>query len=233
MKLTELESVTHTSLSTLRRDLQDLETEGKVRRVHGGVELLENIQSELSVAEKKNEHTASKKIIGKTAADLLIGGETLFLDAGTTTSEVIPYLTNKKPNVTVVTNSVHHAARLSDFMIPTIIIGGHIKQTTDASIGATAVSQIKQMAFDVSFIGTNGIDEQHGLTTPDLEEAAIKRAVIEQSQRNYVLADDSKLGKVAFAQTAPLEKVTIITNRVDESLSQLKTATHIIEVDDI
>ncbi|WP_373750696.1 DeoR/GlpR family DNA-binding transcription regulator [Weissella soli] len=231
MKLADLEAITRTSLSTLRRDLQDLETAGKVKRLRGGVQLLESLQTEPSMQQKQVVHSGSKQRIGKAAADLVQGGETIFLDAGTTTAEVIPYLIDKNPSITVVTNSVHHAARLSDLMIPTIIIGGPIKQTTDATIGVTAVEQIQHLAFDISFLGTNGIDAAHGLTTPDLEEAAIKSVVIKQTRCPYVLADASKFGSVAFVQTAALQDVTIITNQLADEYIALRETTEIIEVD--
>lgn len=233
MKLTELESVTRTSLSTLRRDLQDLEVDGKVKRVHGGVQLLDHMQSELSVSEKQTVHPLSKQRIAKSAVNLLDDGAIIFLDAGTTTAEMIPYLSEKHLNITVVTNSVHHAARLSDLMIPTIIVGGYIKQTTDATIGAAAVTQIQQMAFDACFIGANAIDEKHGLTTPDLEEAAIKRTVIEQSKNSYVLADSSKLNQFAFAQIVSLNQVILVTNAIPDELSHLKKSVQVIEVDNV
>lgn len=79
-----------------------------------------------------------------------------------------------RKNVTVVTNSIHHATRLVDLSIKTIIIGGYVKQTTDASIGSVALEQIRQMNFDKAFLGMNGVDEAY-LTTPDMEEAVIKK----------------------------------------------------------
>lgn len=227
ISLQELKKVTKTSLSTVRRDLDILAADGLVRRVHGGVEWIESSRDSLPVSERLSLYQATKQKIAQRAAQQLQGGEIIFLDAGTTTGELIPYLADKKPAVTVVTNSVHHAAQLSDLMIPVMIIGGQVKQTTDAVIGAAAVNQINHMVFNVSFVGADGLSVEFGLTTPDLEEAAIKKAVVERSQVSYVLADNSKIGTAAFAKAVDLERVVLVTsaltNQQWQVLSQAMT----------
>lgn len=227
ISLQELKKVTKTSLSTVRRDLDILAADGLVRRVHGGVEWIESSRDSLPVSERLSLYQATKQKIAQRAAQQLQGGEIIFLDAGTTTGELIPYLADKKPAVTVVTNSVHHAAQLSDLMIPVMIIGGQVKQTTDAVIGAAAVNQINHMVFNVSFVGADGLSVEFGLTTPDLEEAAIKKAVVERSRVSYVLADNSKIGTAAFAKAVDLERVVLVTsaltNQQWQVLSQAMT----------
>lgn len=227
ISLQELKKVTKTSLSTVRRDLDILAADGLVRRVHGGVEWIESSRDSLPVSERLSLYQATKQKIAQRAAQQLQGGEIIFLDAGTTTGELIPYLADKKPAVTVVTNSVHHAAQLSDLMIPVMIIGGQVKQTTDAVIGAAAVNQINHMVFNVSFVGADGLSVEFGLTTPDLEEAAIKKAVVQRSQVSYVLADNSKIGTAAFAKAVDLERVVLVTsaltNQQWQVLSQAMT----------
>ena len=132
--------------------------------------------------------------------------------------------------VTVVTNSIHHAVKLVDLGVSTRIIGGKVKHSTDASIGSTALEQIRQLNFDCAFIGANGVDANY-FTTPDMEEAVIKRTVIANAQKAYVLADASKLGQVTYAKVAEVEKVTIITNASEEGLlKELKEKTRVIEV---
>ena len=141
---------------------------------------------------------------------------------------MIPHLANRQ--VTVVTNSIHHAVKLVDLGISTRIIGGKVKHSTDASIGSTALEQIRQLNFDCAFIGANGVDANY-FTTPDMEEAVIKRTVIANAQKAYVLADASKLGQITYAKVAEVEKVTIITNASEEELlKELKEKTRVIEV---
>lgn len=155
-------------------------------------------------------------------------GDVVFLEASTTNELLIPHLSNRQ--VTVVTNSIHHAVKLVDLGISTRIIGGKVKHSTDASIGSTALEQIRQLNFDCAFIGANGVDANY-FTTPDMEEAVIKRTVIANAQKAYVLADASKLGQITYAKVAEVEKVTIITNASEEGLlKELKEKTRVIEV---
>ncbi|MFR8936969.1 MAG: DeoR family transcriptional regulator, partial [Streptococcus sp.] len=155
-------------------------------------------------------------------------GDVVFLEASTTNELLIPHLANRQ--VTVVTNSIHHAVKLVDLGVSTRIVGGKVKHSTDASIGSTAQEQIRQLNFDCAFIGANGVDA-HYFTTPDMEEAVIKRTVIANAQKAYVLADASKLGQITYAKVAEVEKVTIITNASEEELlKELKEKTRVIEV---
>ena len=112
----------------------------------------------------------------------------------------------------------------------TIIIGGFVKNSTDASIGRVAVEQISQLNFDKAFIGMNGVDEEF-LTTPDIEEAAIKRTIIENAQKSYVLLDATKLGQVSFVKVARIEDVSLITTKFEGALlEKIKEKTEVIEV---
>ena len=210
-----------------------LAAQGMVRRVHGGVEFMVRDRDQLTVKERRTIYQADKQAIAKRAAAQLKGGEMIFLDAGTTTGELIAYLAGIKPAVTVVTNSVHHAAQLSDLMIPVMIIGGQVKQTTDAVIGAAAVNQINHLVFQTSFIGADSLSVEFGLTTPDLEEAAIKQAVVARSKTSYVLADASKLATASFAKAVDLSQVTLITTRLTAAQSQsLRAVMPVIEAEE-
>lgn len=152
----------------------------------------------------------------------------IFIDAGTTTEFLLPFLQGK--NVTVVTNSIHHATRLVDLSIKTIIIGGYVKQTTDASIGSVALEQIRQMDFDKAFLGMNGVDEAY-LTTPDMEEAVIKKAVIANAKVSYILVDGTKIGQVSFVKVAAIDQVTIITEAASTGiLKKIKEKAKVIEL---
>ena len=195
VRLEELVEILETSESTVRRDLDELENEGKLKRVHGGAESTGNLQLEESILEKSVKNIQEKREIAERANQLIEDGDVIFLDAGTTTGLLIDYL--HQENLTVVTNSVHHAVKLVERKIKTIIIGGFVKQSTDASVGAVAIDQIRQLNFDKAFLGMNGIDK-HYLTTPDVEEATIKRTVIDNAKESYVLVDASKIGQFSF-----------------------------------
>ena len=213
----------NSSESTVRRDLDELEAENKLRRIHGGAESLHSLQEEESNKDKAIKNVQEKSAIAKKAAELIKDFEVVFIDAGTTNE-----LAN--PTVTVVTNSIHHAASLVERDIPTVIIGGMVKTSTDASIGGMALNQIGQLSFDRAFIGMNGVDLE-SYSTPDLEEGAVKRAILENAKNTYILLDSSKLGRTSFVKVAPVKRATIITNASDtEILSKLKEKTEVIEV---
>ena len=217
----------NTSESTVRRDLDELESERKLRRVHGGAESLHFLQEEESNQEKSIKNIQEKTKIAQKAASLIQEYDVIFIDAGTTNELLVNELHD--PSVTVVTNSIHHATKLVERNIPTVIIGGVVKRSTDASIGGVALNQIGQLNFDKAFIGMNGIDDGF-FTTPDMEEGAVKRAILENAKRTYVLADASKLGQTSFAKVAPISRARLITNQTESDVIQkIKEKTEVIE----
>lgn len=228
VRLDDLVSLLDTSESTVRRDLDELESERKLYRVHGGAELSHSLQEEFTNQQKSIKNIQEKMQVARKAASLISNDDVIFVDAGTTNELLLGYL--NQDNLTVVTNSIHHAAKLVDKNIQTIIIGGHVKKSTDASIGAVAYEQIKQLNFDKAFLGINGIDEEF-LTTPDMEEAVIKKTVIENARKSYIVTDSSKIGRVSFAKVDKIENATIITNQSSGALmKKIKENTRVIEV---
>ncbi|MER2063973.1 MAG: DeoR family transcriptional regulator, partial [Alkalibacterium sp.] len=153
--------------------------------------------------------------------------DVIYLDAGTTTYAMIPYLEGKR--ITVVTNGVPHAALLTDLNIETILLGGKIKQRTKAIIGSVAERQLNEVNFTKAFMGMNGVDITQGFTTPDTEESAVKRKAILQSSQSYVLADVSKLDEVSFSKVADLDECTLITNALSSEQERYKEYTRVME----
>ena len=227
VSLEKLVSLLETSESTVRRDLDELEAENKLRRIHGGAELPHSLQQEESIQEKSVKNLQEKKLLAQKAASLIKEQDVIFIDAGTTTAFLIKELSNK--DITVVTNSIHHAVQLVEKQIPTVMVGGSVKMATDASIGGVALNQINQLHFDRAFIGMNGVDENY-YTTPDMEEGAIKRAIIDNAKQTYVLVDASKVGQTCFAKVAPLKRAIVITSKGQKMVEALKEKTEVIEV---
>lgn len=226
--LDSLVSLLETSESTVRRDLDELEAERKLHRIHGGAERLSSLQEELSNQQKAIKNVQEKKLIAQKAKDLIDDGEVIFIEAGTTNELLVDKLTSQ--NLTVVTNSIHHGIKLVEKGIPTVMIGGNVKIPTDANIGPIAFQQINQLNFDKAFLGTNGIDGEN-LTTPDIYEATIKQAVIASSKEAFVLTDATKLDQVAFAKFAKLKEVTLVINRSSKPIvTTIKEKTKVIEV---
>ena len=227
VSLEKLVSLLETSESTVRRDLDELEAENKLRRIHGGAELPHSLQQEESIQEKSVKNLQEKKLLAHKAVSLIKEKDVIFIDAGTTTAFLIKELSNK--DITVVTNSIHHAVQLVEKQIPTVMVGGSVKMTTDASIGGVALNQINQLHFDRAFIGMNGVDENY-YTTPDMEEGAVKRAIIDNAKQTYVLVDASKVGQTCFAKVAPLKRAVVITSKGQKMVEALKEKTEVIEV---
>lgn len=229
VKSQDLSSLLNASESTIRRDLQDLEDEGLLERIHGGAKRILHLEHEQDMTEKSAKNVQKKQMIAKYAASLVHENDIIYLDAGSTTFEMIPFLAGK--SVKVVTNSVYHAASLADYQIATIILGGTIKLSTKAVLGASTSDQLRQFRFNRCFMGSNGVHSQFGFTTPDPEEAALKTLAMTHSEAAYILVDDSKFGQISFTKIADIKDATIITNQNSyEFLAELKDQTTIKEV---
>jgi len=221
------------SESSIRRDLAELEQNGLLKRVHGGAIALSGIEKEYTMSEKSVKNIQQKRKIAKFANELIENGDIIYIDAGTSTQELLSFLIESKKAVSVVTNSVHHASRLIEGNVRTIILGGTINLATQAVVGAEAVKQLEQYFFDKAFLGMNGVSLVAGYTTTDNEEAHLKHAAIKQSKQAFVLADNEKIEKIAFIKVAQLQEATLITDTISEPLkSELTAFTQVIEVEE-
>ena len=227
LSLHELIDYCEVSEATIRRDLTSLEEKNLLYRTHGGAMKRTSARgSEIGVEAKRTEFLPEKKEVAKyLCKNVVQSGQTIYLDAGTSTYEMIDYLRDRK--ITVVTNSTYHLPRLINNKIHTIILGGTIKHSTQAVIGSAAIEQLKKYSFDICFVGCNGIDETFGVTTAEENEAFIKATAIKNSKRKYILADKSKFGHRKFQKFAELDDVTIVSYEVPKEYKRYK---NIIEV---
>ncbi len=137
---------------------------------------------------------------------------------------MIPYL--KEKEIVVVTNGLMHLNDLLRFGIKTYVVGGLVKESTGAIIGSNAITSLKQYRFDKCFMGTNGVHMEFGFTTPDPEEAKIKKEAMALSRECYILADSTKLGEISFSAIGQLDEATIISNETnEEQLENLREKT--------
>jgi Transcriptional regulators of sugar metabolism len=213
-KINELVEITNTSESTIRRDLTFLESINALKRIHGGATLPRGRLLELSYGEKEIQSVNEKRVIAKYAATLIEDGDCVYLDAGTSTFEIIQFI--EKKNIVVVTNGLKHINALVENDINSYILGGKVKGTTKAIIGIDALKNLEKFRFDKCFLGINGIHLEYGFTTPDSEEAILKESAIKHSREAFVLADEGKFGEVSFVKVADLGKAMIITNSKTE-----------------
>lgn len=217
VKVSQLASMMNISESTIRRDINELDAEGKLRKVFGGAVPTDKsiLTVDLDVKAKSSEHVAEKEGIAKYAASLIEDNDVVFLDAGTTTEKMIDYLFNK--SVVYVTNSIINVQKLAKKGLNAYITGGHLKLNTQALVGPPALTLINSFNFTKSFLGANGVDVSKGYTTPSMDEAAIKRAIVDNTQQVFVLADSSKFGLISAVTFAPIEKAIVITDALENS----------------
>lgn len=224
VKLQELVEKTDASESTLRRDLTELESMGKLERVFGGAVLPSRNLQEPSIADKSTRNLMEKQVIAEFAADFVQEGDSVFLDAGTTTLQMITFLKEKNP--VVVTNGLPLAVALNEAGITTYLTGGLLKARTGAFVGSGALLALDTYHFDVCFLGVNGFHPDYGFTTPDPEEAAVKRKACSHSRMTYMLADHSKMNKVSFAKIMDLQQASLIVDQMaQETLAEFEKIT--------
>ena len=174
---------------------------------------------ETDVASRAQIQVAEKDKIARYAATMINENDFVFIDAGTTTDRMIDYLDKK--NVTYVTNGIVHAKKMIQRGFNVYMIGGLLRPSTEAAVGAAAIEAIRQYNFTKCFMGTNGIDPERGFTTPDIGEAAIKTAAMKQSYISFVLADHIKFGLISSITFAQVDEACIITDKAEnEQYSQ-------------
>ncbi|OJU46793.1 MAG: D-beta-D-heptose 1-phosphate adenosyltransferase [Microbacterium sp. 69-7] len=200
---------------TVRRDLDQLESAGLVRRVHGGAVTRTRVSTaETSFVERTQRRTDAKLAIAARALDAIgtHGDGSVYIDAGTTTAALAGLLAQRATTahpLEVVTHSMTVAHLLAGApALNLTAIGGRVRGLTAAAVGAQTVDAISRLRPDLAFIGTNGLSAAFGLSTPDPDEAAVKRAVIASARRIVVLADAEKFDGellVSFGRLADLD----------------------------
>jgi len=201
---------------TVRRDLSILEDRHLVRRVHGGAVPADALTLiEMGLPDRDVSRIEQKQRIAAAAVDLLPRADsTVLIDAGSTTVRFARLL---PPNlrITVVTHAVPIAAQLAGSpQIELHVLPGRVRRHTHAAVGAETVEALDAIRADIAFVGTNGITVDHGLSTPDRTEAAVKRAIIERARRVVGLADPSKVGVERTMKFAELTDIdTLVTDK--------------------
>lgn len=209
-EITELLSV---SESTARRDITALAQAGRLTKVFGGAVLSDSsyVMQEPTVAQKAEVQRDEKMRIARAAADLVEDSDFVYLDAGTTTGCMLEFLCGKKASI--VTNAVAHAQKLAAQGNRVFLVGGELKGSTEAVIGAQAMETLLKYHFTKGFFGTNGVSKTAGFTTPDMGEAQVKQTAMKQCRTSYILADSTKFGNISAVTFAPFEAGIIITEQ--------------------
>lgn len=201
------------STETIRRDLDRLEKEGKLKKVYGGAIKARMEAWEAPFVQRTNMLAAEKRAIGRYASSLIGQGETIMVDNGTTTIELIRHLQDR-PDVTMITHSIPvMLLALELFRGKIIFAGGEIDGRSQTASGTLTEQMLQQFTVHKAFISVGGVSLVEGTTDYELNEASLSQRMMERAEEAIVLADHTKFGKTTFARIAPLEEVSrIITD---------------------
>lgn len=215
--VSELVKMLDASESTIRRDLNLLHKERKLKKVHGGAT---SLKSNLNTRDENFEHRQKinideKTTIAKYAASLIDDNDFIYLDAGTSTDLVIGFINTEK--ATFVTNGIDQAKSLIKRGFKTYILAGEIKEQTEAIIGVEAINSLRKYNFTKGFFGANGVSIERGFTTPDLREALVKEEALKRTNEAYILADSTKFNEISNVTFGILEDAAIITTKIEDN----------------
>lgn len=216
VKIDYLVSHFQISIETVRRDLNYLEKKGLIKKVYGGATLLEKGASEPTTSTRLSGKMDEKEAIGKKCSELIHDGDVILLEIGTTTLQVAKNIKNKK-NLTVITNSIFVINELIDTSISLYIIGGRVRHEERAISGAISLSELNHFHINKAIIGAGAISLEHGISDYNIEEALIRRKIIERSRQVIIVADSSKFGYDALVDVCPLSEVDVVIS--DKNLS--------------
>lgn len=212
----ELSQLFGVSLVTIRNDLEQLEKKNMLLRARGGAMKFTQpyVGPEYSLSDKQKKHLLEKQEIAKRGADLVQEGNTIILDSGSTTFELAKNLTRFE-NLTVITNAINIANYLSTHKnINVIVPGGIMRPNSLSLVGIAAEKGFKHYFCDKLFLGVDGFDISHGISTPNNEEAQLNQIMIDISREVIVVADSTKFQRRSFAFIAGIEKIhKVITDK--------------------
>jgi len=222
-RLTKIEDISkripQVSDSTIRRDIKELEKVGKVESMYGGAVRYLSNTDELPISKKTLINQKEKNEIADLAAELVCDGDNIYIDSGSNGSLLLNRLIHKEITI-YTTNTNIFRQSVENFKAELIIVGGSYNPVTSSLSGSFTEEGLKNIFFDKSFLGVNGIDIKNGATTPNVSEAMKKRIVKEHSKKTYILCDSSKFNLTANVKAFDISEATIISNKSDKELAE-------------
>ena len=212
--VTDLAKHFRTSLITIRKDLEALHHDGQLERTHGGaLPMKTGALNDRSLFEKERLHRQEKIRIANAAVQMIRQGQVIILDSGTTTTAIARACRHFK-SLTVITNATNIAAELAGTALEVILTGGVLRANSYSLVGPLAEESLKNLSADLLFLGVDGFDVRYGLTTPNLLEARVNRAMAEAARRTVLVCDSSKFGKRSLSLILPTSKIhEVITDK--------------------
>jgi DeoR/GlpR family transcriptional regulator of sugar metabolism len=208
------------SVVTIRKDLDDLEREGLLQRTFGGAVFSHRSRFNKSFLERASLHRREKRAIAAAALDYVKDGDTIILDAGTTTLALAQLLKQQVKSAFIITCSVPVALELSSAGYEILLLGGMVRNKSLALLGRETLAVLDRYRADKAFLGSSGFTAENGHTTPNPDDAQIKEAIMRVSEEIYVLVDSSKYGDQGLTRFAHLRDVDLTIT--DSHLSKNK-----------
>jgi DeoR family transcriptional regulator of aga operon len=199
---------------TIRKDLEHLQSKGLIQRTHGGA--LRAHSSALfdpSLQEKQKQHSQEKQRIAAAAVQMVENGQCVMLDSGTTTAAISHEL-RRFSQLTVITNAVNIAAELRNTNLDVILIGGNLRKNSFSLVGPLAEDVLEEMHADILFLGVDGFDVEIGLTTPNVLESRVNRAMVKAAHRVVAVCDSTKFSRRSLSRIVPPSAIhCVITDK--------------------
>ena len=230
IKISDLATYFNTSSETIRKDIIDLEDSNIIKKEHGYAILLEE-PDEMPISLRNQEYIEEKKQIMKQACTSIKEGMIVYLDAGSTCQEGIPFLQSIQ-NITIVTNSIFIAYKCARLNMHVILIGGNISNNAYRSYGSLASETIDYIHIDVAILGTKGFKDNDGFTSYE-NEYGLKRHILQQSEKIIVVADKNKFNAQPEYTYCKFKEVDVfISNKLNkEKINQIQVIPEIIEAE--
>jgi len=224
-----LSELLNVSIVTIRSDLRELEMQGLLEIVHGGAVLKEWSPSlEPLLEERQRIYVEEKKRIGARAAQMVRSGQTIYVDGGTTTIELINHLPTNLEALQIITQGLNIGIAAAGIPnVEVVMPGGFVRRRTLSILGPQAITFLETLNTDCMFMSGNGFSVEYGVTSPSLDEAELKRTVVQRTGHVILLADSSKYGKRQLMTAAPIDRIqTLITDDKlpDAAVTKLENA---------
>lgn len=219
LTISELSEKFQVSTMTIRRDLAKMEKQGIVTTNYGGAVLNKGVASEPSFDIKSGWAQQFKEQIAYEASFLVNDGDSVYIDCGTTTLELVKYITGK--TITLITNSCRVISEIQDFSkVRVLLAPGEYDPISEGALSSSTINFMQNYVIDKAFISTQGVDLAGGVTVPTDNDAQVKKAVMRKAKRKILLADHTKFGHTFFAKHGELSEFdAIITDdQIDEEI---------------
>lgn len=209
----ELAKLFNITEETIRRDLSQLESEGFLKRIYGGAYIEDIVQSDLDVRLREKIMVKDKEIIANECARIIMDGNSIFLDASTTSLYIATKIKNKK--ITVITNSLKIANLLSDSeSVRLLLVGGILDSSSLSFVGKNTENDMRQYFVDKAFISCRSIHLKTGITDSNEQQAEVRKLALQHSNHTYLVVDHTKFNKTSFALIGRIDEIdTVVVNK--------------------